>query len=143
MQIRNPAYRERVAAALESATFVQALGIQIEGVGPGWVATAVALRPDFHMQQDGYVHAGVQATLADHAAGMAALTLATAEQRVLSVEFKINLLRPAVGDRLTCRAEVLKAGRSLTVVESAVSAWRGDASQLVAKATVTLAVLTP
>jgi uncharacterized protein (TIGR00369 family) len=85
------------------------------------------------------VHAGVQATVADHTAGGAAGTVARPGDLVLSVEFKINLLRPAVGDRLRCRATVLRQGKTITVAESEVFAASDGQEKLVAKATVTLA----
>ena len=95
-----------------------------------------------HLQQDRFIHAGVAATMGDHTAGGAAGTLVKPEETVLTVEFKINLLRPAVGQRLRCRAEVLRQGRTLSVVESAVFAQDGAAEALVAKLMVTLAVVT-
>jgi uncharacterized protein (TIGR00369 family) len=77
--------------------------------------------------------------MADHTAGGAAGTLVRSNERVLTAEFKIDLLRPALGDRLRCRSTVLKAGRTLIVAESEVHAVRDGKEKLVAKATVTLA----
>lgn len=139
MKIRNPNYAERIRQVFRQAAFVQAVGIEIVDLGVGWVETAVEIRSDFHLQQHGFIHAGVQATLADHTAGAAAATLLAANQNVLTVEFKINLLRPAQGDRLTCRADVLKAGRTLTVVEAVVTCWQGDSPRIVSKITATIA----
>jgi uncharacterized protein (TIGR00369 family) len=96
-----------------------------------------------HLQQDGYVHAGVQATMADHTAGAAAATLLEGGQMVLTAEFKINLLRPAEGDRLICRSTVLKQGKQLTVVESEIFSVKLETECLVSKATATIAVVTP
>jgi uncharacterized protein (TIGR00369 family) len=128
-----------VAALYAAAPFIVALGIHPESAEPGVVTAALALRPD-HLQQNGFVHAGVQATLADHTAGAAGYTLVAPGESVLTVEFKLNLLRPATGDRLRARAEVLRQGRRLVVVESSVFT-KGNAPLLVAKATVTLAVV--
>ena len=89
------------------------------------------------------MHAGVQATVADHTAGAAGASLIEPGQFVLSAEFKINLLRAAKGTRLECVAKVLKAGASLSVVESEVYCGTGDDLRLVSKTTVTLAVLRP
>jgi uncharacterized protein (TIGR00369 family) len=75
-------------------------------------------------QQDGFLHAGVITTVADSAAGYAAYTLMPAGSRVLSIEFKVNLLRPARGELFLARAEVIKAGRTLTVVRADVFATR-------------------
>lgn len=96
--------------------------------------------PARHAQQNGFIHAGVQATLADHAAAAAA-TLVEEGQTVLTLEFKLNLLRPALCQRLLCRAEVLKAGRQVTVVEAEVFAERDGRRHLFSKATVTMAVV--
>lgn len=137
MEPRDPDYLERVRGIAENANFTRTLGFELETVRPGHCTIGLGIRPD-HWQQDGYVHAGVQATLADHTAGCAAYSLIAADEIVLTVEFKINLLRPAVGDRLCCRADVLRAGRSLSVVESSVHAIDGTDERLCARATVTL-----
>ncbi len=79
--------------------------------------------------------------MADHAAGAAAATLVEEGQTVLTLEFKLNLLRPALCQRLLCRAEVLKAGRQVTVVEAEVFAERDGRRRLFSKATVTMAVV--
>ncbi len=120
------------------APFIADLGLVLSDLGPGWCESVLSVAPK-HLQQDGYVHAGVQATVADHTAGGAAGTLVRSNEMVLTAEFKINLLRPALGDRLRCRATVLKNGRTLIVAESEVYAVRDGKEKLVAKATVTLA----
>jgi uncharacterized protein (TIGR00369 family) len=127
-------------AAFSQAAFVADVGIRLRDAGPGWCETDLDLLPR-HMQQDGVVHAGVQATMADHTAGAAAGTLVAENELVLTVEFKINLLRPARGERLHCRAQVLKAGKTLTVAESEVYCYTQEQPTLVSKATVTLAVI--
>ncbi len=140
LRVQDPAYRARLAEIFSAAPFIVALGIQPVDVGPGWCETRLRLQPEHH-QQDGFVHAGVMATLADHTAGGAAGTLMAADAIVLTVEFKINLLRPAVGDELRCRAEVLKPGRRFSVVEAVVHAWRQEQATLAAKLTATMAYI--
>jgi uncharacterized protein (TIGR00369 family) len=130
----------QVQAIFERSAFVADLGVSLEALGPGWCETSLSIQPR-HLQQNDFVHAGVQATLADHTAGAAARTLVPEGLTVLSIEFKINLLRPAVGQRLRCRADVLRGGRTISVVEAAVYASDGDGEKLTAKATVTLAVV--
>ena len=125
-----------------SAPFIRDLGAKLVAVAPGECRSSLTLEAR-HLQQDGYVHAGVQATLADHTAGAAGATLIEPGQFVLSAEFKINLLRPAKGSLLTCSAKVLKSGSALTVVESEVFCGSPEDLRLVSKATVTLAILTP
>ncbi|MBI5904621.1 MAG: hotdog fold thioesterase [Deltaproteobacteria bacterium] len=136
MKPQNPDYRELAKALFDKAPFIAELGLQLSDLGPGWCETVLPVAPK-HLQQDGYVHAGVQATVADHSAGGAAGTLVKADELVLTAEFKINLLRPAIADRLRCRSTVLKAGRTLIVAESEVFAVRDGKEKLTAKAIVT------
>lgn len=142
MQIRNPNYQEDAKSVFEKAPFIRLLGAELLDVSAGRCCTRIWLRGE-HQQQDGFIHAGVQATLADHTAGTAASTLVAEGERVLTAEFKINLLRPASGDALYCEAEVLKAGKHLTVVESVVYSELQGGRACVAKATVTLAIVKP
>jgi len=138
MKVRNLHYREKVRSVFDKAPFIEELGLVLSDLGPGWCESIIEVKPK-HLQQDGYVHAGAQATVADHTAGGAAGTLVRANEIVLTAEFKINLLRPALGDRLRCRSTVLKSGKTLIVAESEVYAVREGKEKLVAKATVTLA----
>jgi len=140
MHLQNPDFAAKAAALLTRAPFVQALGIRMLSLEPGLCTTELAVRAD-HAQQDGFVHAGVVATLADHTAGAAAVTLVRAEESILSIEYKINLLRPAVGATLSCRGTVLRQGRTIIVAEAEVRCEVDGADKLVAKATVTLAVV--
>ena len=140
MEATNPNYKAAVREIFERAAFVNDVGIRLVDCGPGWCESALAVLPR-HYQHHDFVHAGVQATIADHTAGAAATTLIRDTELVLSAEFKINLLNTARGEALRCRAEVLKAGRMLVVVESEVFAVSGEKERLVAKATVTLAVV--
>jgi uncharacterized protein (TIGR00369 family) len=142
MKPQNPQYREHARAIFEKAPFAADLGIVLSDLGPGWCETVLTVAPK-HRQQDGYVHAGVQATMADHTAGGAAGTLVRAGELVLTAEYKINFLRPAVGERLRCRATVLKPGRTLIVAESEVYSVRDGEEKMVAKAMVTLAPVQP
>lgn len=91
----------------------------------------MAYAPAF-CQQNGYLHAGATASLADSANGYAALTLAPAGSDVLAVEFKINLLSPARGERFIARGRVVRAGRTLTVCLAEVHAREGEKETLIA-----------
>jgi uncharacterized protein (TIGR00369 family) len=124
------------------APFIKLLGLRLDAAADGECTTSLVIAED-HLQHDGFVHAGVQATVADHTAGTAASTLLRPGQIVLTAEFKINLLRPARGDVLVCTAKVLKAGATLTVAESEVCCGSGGNNVLTAKAMITLAVVTP
>ena len=91
-----------------------------------------------HQQQDGFVHAGVIATMADHTAGYAAYTTVTENFRILTIEFKINYFKPALGDAIICKSKVINRGRKIIVAESEVFSIANKGEKLVSKAIVTL-----
>jgi uncharacterized protein (TIGR00369 family) len=124
----------------EAAPFINHLGIELVSCEAGRCETRLTVT-DTLLQQDGVVHAGVQATMADHTAGAAAASLVQADQMVLTAEFNISLLRAGRGDTLRCVAQVLKAGSRMSVVESEVYCERRNASTMIAKAKVCLAVV--
>ena len=95
------------------------IGATLGTIEPGIAEINLPYRKDL-AQQHGYLHAGVITTIADSAAGYAACSLMPPGSEVLSVEFKVNLVRPARGTHFLARAEVIKAGRTLTVVRSDV-----------------------
>lgn len=136
----NPEYKKAVHEIFHRAGFIQAIGIQLKDVGPGWCETTLTLEPR-HLQQDGFAHAGLVATIADHTSGAASGSLVAANEMILTVEYKINLLRPGVGESLFSRAEVIRAGKRIIVTESAVYANRGSEQKLIAKGMFTLSVL--
>ena len=103
----------------------------------GFFVSKVEITPA-HRQQDGFTHAGVMATMADHTAGYAAFTTVEETFQILSIEFKINFLKPAFGNALECRAEVLRGGRQIIVAESQIFDIRSEKKVLAAKAMITL-----
>lgn len=116
---RNPQWREKVEQVLESAPFVQHLGIHATHIEPGKVIAELTVRPEM-LQHSGVVHAGVSTTLADHTAGAAAGTLIAADETLLSVEFKVHMLRAAKTSRLRCEAVVIKPGATFSIVQADV-----------------------
>lgn len=121
--------------------FLRHVGVRLVDVGERWCESEVVTEPH-HLQQGGYIHAGVLSTMADHTAGGAATTLVGKDEFVLTLDFSINLLRATRAARLRCRAEVLKPGSRFTVVESEVFASDKDGGEvLAAKGTFTMAVL--
>ncbi|HKU62374.1 MAG TPA: PaaI family thioesterase [Gemmatimonadales bacterium] len=113
------------------------LGASIAHIGPGEVHLAMPYDERF-CQQNGFLHAGAMASLADSANGYAAYTLAPPDTDVLAVEFKINLLEPARASRFLARARVLRPGRTLSVCQADVVT--GDDGRLVATMTSTIII---
>lgn len=104
------------------------IGARLGLVEPGIVEIVLPFRQDL-TQQNGYLHAGVVTTIADSACGYAAFSLMPAGSAVLSVEFKVNLLRPARGESFVARAEVIKAGRTLLITRADVFAVHEDSER--------------
>ena len=119
---------------------MQLLGAQLVAAADGRAVIEVPYRSDL-TQQNGYFHGGVVAAIADTASGYAAYTTMPEDSSVLTVEFKINLVNPAAGERLRAEARVHKAGRTLVVVGATVSAIRGDAEVTCAEMLGTFIVL--
>jgi uncharacterized protein (TIGR00369 family) len=130
-------YRERIRSSFARQGLMATLGATLGMVDEGAVEIILVPRPGIS-QQHGFVHAGAVAAIADSAAGYAALSLMPAGIGVLSTEFKINLLAPAIGDRIVARGRVVKAGRTLTVAQTDVFAVTGSEERLVALLTATM-----
>jgi uncharacterized protein (TIGR00369 family) len=137
----NESRRAAVQKIFSDAEFISHLGIRLKDVGDGWCHTELRVRPE-HAQQHGSVHAGVISTLADHTAGGAARAALDEHHDVLTIEFKINFLRPGTGDRLEGEGKALRAGRRVVVAESEVYAYTEGNRVLIAKCISTLAVIT-
>src|SRR5215472_2580405 len=117
----NDANLSLVKEIFQKAKFIRSLGIELTSCGRGWCETRVQATPALR-QQHGFIHAGVLMTLADHTCGGAAASTIPEGRDVITVENKISFLRPATGTELTCRAEVLRAGKNLVFVEAEVMA---------------------
>jgi uncharacterized protein (TIGR00369 family) len=113
-EARDPNYEIRVRESFARQRVMHFIGSSLGRVEPGVVEISIPFREDL-TQQDGFIHAGIVTTLLDTACGYAAYTLMPSGSSVLSVEFKVNLLAPARGEALQVRAEVKRAGRTLTV----------------------------
>jgi uncharacterized protein (TIGR00369 family) len=129
--------KARIRDSFERQGLMQHLGAHLEHVAPGRVHIVLPNRPEID-QQHGYIHAGATSAIADSAGGYAALTLFPENTAVLTVEYKINFLAPAVGDHLEAVGTVLKSGRTLTVCQLEVSAVQGSKRSLVAAGQQTL-----
>ncbi len=107
------------------------IGAELLRVEPGAVDVALPFKEELS-QQSGILHAGTIAAIADSAAGLAAQTLMPAGSDVLSIEFKLNLLAPAAGDRFIARGRVVRPGRTVTVCSVDIVSIRHDSETLVA-----------
>lgn len=111
---QDPDFENRVRRSFYEQRVMRLIGAILGLVEPGLVEIEIPAREDL-TQQDGFMHAGIVTTVLDSACGYAAYTLMPAGASVLSVEFKVNLLAPANGDRIVARAQVKRYGRTLTV----------------------------
>jgi len=110
----DPAFEARTRTSFARQGAMGYLGAVLEKVEPGRVEIALAFRPELS-QQHGFFHAGIISTIADSAGGYAGFTLFPADAGVLTVEFKINLMAAADGERAIAVGEVIRSGRTLTV----------------------------
>jgi uncharacterized protein (TIGR00369 family) len=116
------------------------LGAELVGVAPGYCAIALTPRPAIS-QQHGYVHAGVVAAIVDSAGGYAGFTVFPVGASVLTVEYKLNLLNPAHGERIVAEGFLVKSGRTLVITRGEVHAEQGGERRLVAIMQQTLMVM--
>lgn len=118
-------------------SFMRLIGAEIAELSPGRCTLSLPFRGDL-CQQNGFLHAGVTSAIADSAAGYAAFSLMPANAAVLTVEFKINLMAPAAGERFLARGIVIRAGRALMTTECDVLAVTGDGEKIVARMLATM-----
>ncbi len=135
-----PDYAARVRASFERQPAMKHIGAELHDVLPGYCLIVLPVRPELS-QQHGYVHAGMVSTIVDTAGGYAGYTLFPAGSSVLTVEFKVNLLAPAAGERLFAEGFVLKPGRTLCITRGEVHAEKGGHRSLVAVMQQTLMVM--
>jgi uncharacterized protein (TIGR00369 family) len=133
----DPDYEARVRHSFAEQRVMAMLGASLGNVEPGVADVVLPFRDDL-TQQDGFLHAGIVAAVADSACGYAAHSLMPATARVLSIEFKLNLLAPAVGERIEARGRVIRAGRTITVCRADVMAITDGSEKLIATMTGTM-----
>jgi len=127
----------RIEDSFDKQGLMKTLGARLGAVAPGCVE--IHLVPSAAVsQQHGFVHAGAVSAIADSAAGYAALSLMPEGTGVLTTEFKINLLAPAMGERIIARGRVVKSGRTLTLAQAEVFALANGREKLVAFLTATM-----
>ena len=134
---RNPDWESCVRDSFARQPFMTTIGGEMARLTPGVCAVALRARPDL-CQQRGFLHGGVTTALADTAAGFAAYSLMPANSAPLTVELKINLMSPAIGDRFVATGRVLRSGRTLTIVEVDVTSEGAAGSKLIARMLATM-----
>lgn len=115
-------------------------GIEVLKIDQGIFQSMLKVRAE-HKQQDGFVHAGVIATMADHTAGYSLYTIVPESIRVLTIEFKINYFKPALGEKIICKSNVVNLGKSIAVAESEIFMIDQSKEIPISKAIVTLAMV--
>src|SRR6476646_7505415 len=138
--VTMPGFAERVRQSFERQGAMTLIGARLLELRPGYCALALTPRPETS-QQHGYVHAGILATLVDSAGGYAGYTLFPADSSVLTVEYKLNLLAPAQGERVVAEGFVVKPGRTLAITRGEVHAEQNGTRTLVAIMQQTLIVM--
>ena len=112
-------YKKNVSESFKKQSFLKFIGAKLVDVSPGKIEIEINNNENLH-QQKGFFHGGVTTTIADVSMGYAALSLSNDNCEVLTTEFKINLLKPAVGKNLIARSEVIKYGNLLKICQSSV-----------------------
>ncbi len=126
----DPDYAARVRTSFGRQQAMALLGAQLTEVQPGRTEIVLPFRQELR-QQHGFIHAGMITAIADSACGYAALSLMPAGTGVLTIEFKVNLLNPAAGERFVARGHVVKPGRTIMVCTGEVLAERTDGTQTI------------
>ena len=137
----DPAFADRVRGSFGRQGLMATLGAELAEVRPGYCEIRLPFREALS-QQHGFFHAGATGAIADSAGGYAALSLMSAGDSVLSVEYKLNLLAPARGELLVARGQVVRAGRTLTISRADVAVRRDGVETLCATMLQTLMRLT-
>lgn len=140
LHAHDPAFADRVRASFAKQHAMELIRATLPVVEPG--CTEIHL-PHWSgvEQQHGFVHGGVVGMIADSAAGYAAMTLVSASASVLTVEYKMNLVAPADGDKLIARGKVVRPGRTLVVTQAEVFALKDDKEILCALMQQTIMVM--
>jgi len=131
LELLDPDFESRVRASFDRQGAIVSIGAKLVSLIPGEARIEMPFNASF-TQQDGFLHAGIVTTIVDSACGYAAYTLMPAGSRVLTVEYKVNFLSPAKGEKFTAIGRVIKPGRTLTVCSGEVFAYEKDEEKQVA-----------
>lgn len=139
-ETQDPNFEARVRTSFARQKMMRTIGAKLMSVSPGVVEIELPFQDNL-TQQHGFLHAGIVATIGDNACGYAALSLTPADTAVLTIEYKINLVAPAVGEQLVARGNVIRPGRTITVCAADVFALSDGGKKLVASLLSTIMVL--
>ncbi len=137
---RDPDYEAKVRNSFGRQTAMQTLGATVSSVMPGDVEIEMPYRADL-TQQHGFIHGGIVTAIVDSACGYAAFSLSAPDTAVLTVEYKVNFVAPAKGERLVARGEVVRPGATVTVCKGNVLAYENGEEKLVATMLTTLMLM--
>jgi uncharacterized protein (TIGR00369 family) len=138
---QDPGFAERVRASFARQGAMGTIGATVGDIQPGRVTIELPWQQGL-TQQHGFLHAGMVATALDSACGYAGSTLMAADAGILTIEYKINLLAPAEGERFRMEGVVVKPGRTITVAEGRAWALHQGREKLIATMTATLMTIT-
>ncbi|RLA15977.1 MAG: phenylacetic acid degradation protein [Gammaproteobacteria bacterium] len=124
-------YQAKVKKSFADQAVMKTIGASIKAIGAGEIEIEFPYQSSL-TQQNGFIHAGIVSTVLDSACGYAAFSLMPEDASVLTIEFKINLLSPAKGDRFRGYGKVKKAGRTISVAEAELYAFSDQGRKLVA-----------
>jgi uncharacterized protein (TIGR00369 family) len=117
----NPNYQEHIEIGFARQNVMKTIGAQLITIAPGQIEIELPFREDL-TQQHGYLHAGIVTIIVDSACGFAAYSLMPENSGVLTVEYKVNFMSPARGEKFIATGRVIKPGRTLTVCAGEVVA---------------------
>jgi uncharacterized protein (TIGR00369 family) len=135
-------FEQKVRESFSRQSFMRTLVATMTNVSRGSLEIRFPFSPQL-AQQNGFIHAGAITSIMDSACGYAAMTLAAEDADVLSVEFKVNLLAPALGDSFVARAQVKRQGRTLTICAADAFAIQSGEEKLIATMLATMINIIP
>ncbi|SUZ82769.1 uncharacterized protein METZ01_LOCUS35623 [marine metagenome] len=130
-QPKDPDFEAKVRDSFGRQTAMQTLGAVVGRLGPGELEVEMPYRADL-AQQHGFIHGGIVTSILDSACWYAAFSLSAPDSAILTVEYKVNFVTPAKGERLVARGEVIRPGATVTVCKGNVLVYQGEEEELAA-----------
>ena len=137
---RDPEFESKVRSSFAKQAAMQTLGAVMGKIEPGQVEIEMPFQAHL-TQQHGFIHGGIVTSILDSACGYAAFSLSAPDSAVLTVEYKVNFVAPAKGERLVARGQVLRPGASITVCKGDVVAYDSGEEKLVTTMLMTMMIL--